>query len=36
MAFADETENSETTESTTVDDSVAEDEENTGDTDKDA
>lgn len=35
MTFADETENSETTEST-VDDSVAEDEESTGDTDKDA
>ena len=35
MIFADETENSETTEST-VDDSVAEDEESTGDTDKDA
>ncbi len=35
MTFADETENSETTEST-VDDSVAEAEENTGDTDKDA
>ena len=36
MTFADKTENSETTESTTVDDSVAEDEESTGDTDKDA
>lgn len=35
MTFADETENSETTEST-VDDSVAEDEESTGDADKDA
>lgn len=36
MTFTDETENSETTESITVDDSVAEDEESTGDTDKDA